>query len=232
MNQKNIVIYYISLSLFLFIILILMNYYSVSSNLVKEIDRMIIAIIFITISIFGVSLALHPKWYNKITKKDMKNVKINENNNKINREGHHPNCKKFQSHIILIKRSKYCAGCIGLALGAFVSILLMIYYFIIDNSQSTLNYQNIFFLGVIFIFNSYFESIIHKKNSIIHIIFNMLFIIGFLLIIISTLENSGDFIYGIISVLASFLFLETRIQISFLNHINTCFKCTGQCKMY
>ena len=230
MNQKNIVIYYIFLSLFVFLLLILINYFYISSNYVFEIDRIIIAILFIVISGFGFSIAIRPKWYKKKIKQDIKKFEIN--NYKRNREGHHPNCEKFQKHVILIKNKKYCSGCIGLALGTLFSIFLMIYYLIIVENQPMINYQNIFFLGFIFIFFSFFESIIHKKNPIIHIISNILLIIGFLLIIISTLENSGDLIYGFVSILASFLFLETRIQLSLFNHTETCFKCNELCKMY
>lgn len=230
MNQKNIVIYYIFLSLFVFTLLILINNFYISSNYVSEIDRIIIALLFILISSFGFSIAIRPKWYKKKNKKDIKKFEIN--NDKRNREGHHPSCEKFQKHVILIKNKKYCSGCVGLALGALFSIFLMIYYLIIIENQSRINYQNIFFLGFIFIFFSFFESIIHKKNPIIHILSNILLITGFLLIIISTLENSGNLIYGLISILASFLFLETRIQLSIFNHTKTCFKCYEVCKMY
>ena len=53
-----------------------------------------------------------------------------------------------------------------------------------------------------------------------------------MMIIISTLENTGDLIFGLIAILASFLFLETRIQISLLKHINICNKCIKDCKMH
>ena len=233
MNQKRIVIYYLSLSSIFFLLLILLNFLPSSSNIAKESDRIIIAFIFIIICIFGFSLSFYPRWYNKIIKNNNKSFTKNKvDNKKRNREGHHPNCVQFENHVIKIKHRNYCTGCLGLGIGSLISIFLIFNYLIFINSQSLFLFKYIFFLGFLIIYLSFFESILYNKFLIIHIFSNILLIIGFLLIIISTLENSGDLIYGIISIFASFLFLETRIQVSLLNHVNICFKCKDKCKMY
>jgi hypothetical protein len=213
--------------------LIIINFFKPSTNIVKEIDRIIIFLIFILISIFGVSLSFYPRWYkNIVTIKNNKIIKSDSNNKIRNREGHHPNCSKFKNHIIKIKGRKYCAGCFGLGVGSLISIFLLIVYIIIEKNQYLLLYQYSFCIGLLIIILSYIESLINNKKSIIHILSNIFLIIGFLLLSISTLENSNNLIYGLIGILASFLFLETRIQISMLHHINICSNCIEQCKMY
>ena len=60
LNQKRIVIYYLSLSSIFFLLLILLNFLPSSSNIAKEIDRIIITFIFSIICIFGFSLDIEP----------------------------------------------------------------------------------------------------------------------------------------------------------------------------
>ena len=153
-------------------------------------------------------------------------------NKKINRIGHHPNCQNFKNHIIKIKKRVYCTGCLGLGIGSIISIIILFFYLILLNNHSILIYQYLFYLGIIFIYLSFLDSLILKKFKIIHILSNILLIIGFLLIILCTFEVTGKLIFGLIGILASFLFLETRIQISILNHVTICNNCMKECKMY
>ena len=228
MNQKNIVIFYIFLSFLMTLFLLFMNFFSNSESIIKNFDKLIFSLIFIIICIIGFSVSIKPRWYKKIIKKS--NNKKNDNN-KIRREGHHATCDSFRNHILIINNKKYCSGCIGLGIGALFSIILIIIY-IFYNIRYDNFYNYIFICGLIFIYSSFFESILYKRNSKIHLLSNVFLIIGFNFIIISTLENSGDLIYGFICIIASFLFLNTRIQISILNHRNICYKCIGDCKIY
>ncbi len=233
MNQKILVIYYLLISLILFFLLIILNFFNPIINKTNEIDRIIVVIFFILICILGFSLSFFPRWYKKIIKNKKKYLIKSKSDKKIRkREGHHPNCIKFKNHIIKIEDKNFCSGCFGLGIGSIISIVIIIYYLIFNNNQYLAIYQYSFFLGVLIIILSYIESILNNKKSIIHILSNIFLIIGFFLIIISTLENSGSLVYGLISIISSFLFLETRIQISMLNHINICSECNEQCKMY
>jgi len=210
----------------------MINLFSPIKNINKELYRLYIALIFIIICFFGFTLSFYPRWYNTIIKNNKKiNINDNLNNKKRKREGHHPDCIKFRNHVIKIKKKKYCAGCLGLGIGSLISIFLIIYYVTLYNSGYSIIFQYYFFLGLLIIILSYFELFINN-NPFLHFLSNIFFIIGFLMIIFGTLENTSDLIYVLIAILGSFLFLETRIQISLLKHINICNKCINNCKMY
>ena len=232
MKQDKIVIYYLLISTIFLLLLILVNSYT-HLNYANDNERKIIAIIFLFILILGLSFSFYPNWHKRYINKKIKNMSKNKiNNKKINRIGHHPNCQNFKTHIIKIKKRDYCTGCLGLGIGSIISILILIFYLILLNNQSILIYQYIVYLGIIFIYLSFLDSLILKKFKIIHILSNILLIIGFQLIILGTFEVTGKLIFGFVSILASFLFLETRIQISILNHQTICKNCMKECKMY
>lgn len=232
MNQKKLVIYYILISSIFIFLLFILNLYSSRESINTEINRYYLTVIFVLICFFGFSLSFYPRWYHNIILNKKKSTIITEidNKNRI-KEGHHPSCIKFKNHVIKIKNKKYCAGCFGLGTGSLISIFLITYYLLFNNDEYSILYQYYFFLGLLFVILSFFEIFINK-NSILHILSNILLIIGFLIITISTLENTNNLIYGLIAILGSFLFLETRIQISIFKHINICDKCIEKCKMY
>jgi len=130
-----------------------------------------------------------------------------------------------------IKNKTICAGCTGLALGSIISIILIsIYLFFTVNHPVFFNLFLI--LGLIMIFQIYLEIMISKRNTIVHILSNVSQVVGFLLIAIGIFETTGSIIYALIAVLFSFLFLDTRVQLSCYNHILICKKCEKDCKMY
>lgn len=229
-KEKNL-LYYLILSITGAIILLIITFFS-TPHIIDTNSKLFVGIIFNLSCVFGVSLALRPGWYKKNSKHqngDLKDKKIKMH--KIKFRGHHPNCRKFNNHIINTKKKVYCAGCLGLALGSIISILLMsIYIFILDKLQS------IFYLslpiGFIMIIIIYSEITLSIRKPIIHVISNIFLVISFLIIVISILEITGNIIYGLIGVLLSFLWLDTRVQLSILQHTFICKDCNKFCKIY
>jgi len=123
LKQTKTILYYIILSSVAAFLLILLTYFGSSKTTIGIFDRLLISIIFIISCLFGISLAIYPHWYNKIRKSQ-----YNNKNKKqfiktiIKRKGHHPNCIKFQNHILKIKHKSYCTGCLGLTIGSLISI--------------------------------------------------------------------------------------------------------------
>ena len=232
MKQSKKIIYYIILSSIAVFFLILLTFFGSFKPTINVYDRLIIAIIFIIICLFGISIAIYPGWYKKI--RESKNH--NENNHQIiktiKRKGHHPNCNKFKDHILKTKHKSYCAGCLGLAIGSFISILLMIFYIIIANEQFLQIFQILILIGFIFIIISYFEIVLPLRNVIFHITSGILLVVSFFIITISIFELTGIIIYGMISILLSLLWLDTRIQLSIWRHKHICNNCSEICKMY
>jgi len=233
LKQKNNVFYHLFLSIIAAILLLVLAFYGTSDNVdISAQDRILVVGLFIIICIFGISLAFFPGWYKRVLKNknpDSQHQNIQKTSRK--RKGHHPDCDQFKNHILTMKNKAHCAGCLGLALGSIFTIFLgIIYIFFVGKHMSIFNY--LIFFGIFLISLVYLEIIIPKRNAIIHIIANVCLIIGFFLIAISMLEITSRIIFVIISIIFSFLFLDTRFQLSCYYHTLICSKCKEKCKMY
>lgn len=230
MKYKKNVYYYFILSIVAAIIIVSLTLFeSTDTNYFGIYDKYFVAVFIIIVYIFGLSLAIHPGWY----KKGKKAINKKKVVNKIvrNRKGHHPDCGQFKNHILNFKNKTFCAGCFGLAIGSIVSISLILIYLLIS-VNFTAFYPLILIIGFIFVFQTYLEIIISKRNSIVHMVSNILHVTGFLLIAVSILEITNSVPYSIIAILFSFLFFNTRVQLSIYNHNLICKKCKYDCKMY
>ncbi len=231
MKKENNIFIYLGLSIIAAFLLLIITFLSTESSIELK-DKSIVGLIFIISCAFGLSFALRPGWYRKNFRHgniELKKGKIKKYN--IDFIGHHPKCIEFRNHIIKTKKKSYCAGCLGLAFGTLVSIFLMfIYIFGINKLPSFIN----FFLpiGFIIIIIVYFEIITSIRKPIIHVIVNFFFVISFLLIVISILEITGSIFYGSIAVLLSYLWLDTRCQLSNRQHKCICNSCNKSCKIY
>ena len=234
MKQRNLAIQYIIFSIIAAILLLFAAFLNISNQNRLELNEILFVSIFFIIScIIGISLTKYPGWIRR-NFKFKTNGSINHNSKKLLRKriGHHPDCEQFKSHTIKIRNKIYCAGCFGLAISSLISICLIIIYisFSIDISSEIFHYLLIF--GFIMIGFIFLEITLNKRNTYIHIISNSLLIISFLIIFISITEITGDIIYGMISIVLSFLWLDTRIQLSNWNHSKICKSCNKTCKMY
>ena len=108
----------------------------------------------------------------------------------------------------------------------------MIFYISLSSEKSIISYRFLFFIGILIIIFSYLEIIFLIRNSVIHIISNISLIISFLIITISIFELLENIIYGLITILLSFLWIDTRIYLSKWNHKKICKRCIRDCKMY
>jgi uncharacterized membrane protein len=195
-------------------------------------DKVIIGLFFIFSCLFGFSLAIYPGWIKRRMKTKSQNNANNKQKNFRNRLGHHPDCSKFNSHTLKTKNKVYCAGCLGLALGCIISIILVIIYIPISFEYSSDLFQYLILFGFIIIGIVYIEILVNNQNIFIHILSNSLLIISFLIIIISITELTRNISFGIICIVLSFLWIDTRIQLSKLHHSIICKKCDNSCKMY
>ena len=177
--------------------------------------------------LFGISLSIFPGWYKR---KNYKGKFESENKSSTKFKGHHPDCNEFSGHRISINNKTYCAGCLGLIIGSIITIILILFYLLFDFLK--INYYSFLIFGIIQIFILFFIIILFKKNPNIRVFSNAIFVISFFIIIISILEITGDFIYGLLTGLFSFLLIHTRIHISKWIHLSICKKCSKDCKMY
>ena len=234
MNQTKNIVYYLLLSVVAAALLIIIVAFGSSPlHIITIYDRLVVGSTFIASCIFGLSLATSPGWFKRLTKHgydplDKKQTKISARRYL----GHHPDCGQFQSHTLKLKKKIWCAGCLGLSIGSLISIMSVSLYISIIQEPSTNIIHMILLSGLIIIALTYVEIMLPARNAIIHVLANVLLVVSFLLITISIFEITGNIIYGLLSILISFLWLETRIQLSNWQHSKTCNNCHETCKMY
>lgn len=233
MKQRNIVFQYIIFSIIsASLILILTFFGSSNENLLVLTDKLIIGLFFIFSCLIGISLAIYPGWIKRKIKTKSQNTTKNKQKNVRKREGHHPDCSKFKGHTLKTKNKVYCAGCLGLAIGCIISIVIVIIYVLITLNYSSDIFQYLILIGFIIIGFVFIEILINNRNIFIHILSNSLLVISFLIILISITELTKSISYGIICIVLSILWMDTRIQLSKWHHSTICKKCDKSCKMY
>jgi hypothetical protein len=227
LKNKGQVTKYIILSIIALVLILLIGFIG-QSKTVTILDKLIVGVIFIISLLFGISLAIRPGWYKRQNKNKGKDISKYKPVSQF--KGHHPNCDEFAGHIINIKNKTYCAGCLGLIIGSVVTIILILIYLLSD--VSLINFQIFLLIGILLIFTLFIVIIFFKRNPTIRVLSNSIFVFSFFIIVISILEITGTYVYGLLTGLFSFLLVDTRIQISKWSHINTCKNCKKECKMY
>ena len=233
MKQIKNIFYYIILSIAAAVLLLILTFLNpLNTTTIGIYDKLFVGGVFITSCIFGISLAFYPRWFRRLTKHATHHLNSGKSR-KITRKyrGHHPDCGNFQSHTIETKNKTLCAGCLGLSIGSIISIVLTIIYMIIIREKVATGFYYVVFLSLIIIGLAYLEIMLPIRQAVVHVISNIFLVLSFLLVTISIFEITGNKIYGILSVIISFLFLDTRIQLSNWQHTRICESCSETCKM-
>ncbi len=234
MKQKRVVIAYLTLSaISVALIVVILWLDSTEGMNIPIYDRIFVGGAFILVCLFGISLAVKPNWTRRLTRRGAHNV--NEHRTQKNtrkRQGHHPDCEPFEEHTIKIGKKAHCAGCTGLAMGSVIAIFLTTIYFIISKNISYSIFFIFVILGMILIALSFFEIVISLRKGSLHLVSNVLLVVGFFFVIIGLFQVTGKTVYGLIAVVISFLWLDTRIQLSDWNHVRVCKDCGEPCKVY
>lgn len=193
-------------------------------NVIHISDKLVVGGAFIISCIFGIYAAVKPDWiYPKGGDGQQSQRKI---------IGHHPDCEEFNNHVIKIKNSILCPGCYGLALGSVISILLMSGYIVFPIEIQKIHLYDLIILGMLLIVLNFVEIIIPATTAYFHLISNIFLVISFFLIILGILHLTGNMIFGLLAVLISYLWLDTRVQLSDWRHSQVCQNCIESCKVY
>jgi hypothetical protein len=145
-------------------------------------------------------------------------------NEALRLRGHHPNCGRFDAHVFQIGRSVFCAGCIGLILGAVLSILGTILYFFLN-----LRFGQTYWLfwmgcgGVVCGLLQY--HLFSWGKSSIHLSVNTYFVFGVFLMLAQADRIVQSTIVDLYIVALSMFWLYTRIMLSKLDHRTLCGTC-------
>jgi len=145
--------------------------------------------------------------------------------------GHHPKCLGFSNHEFQIGKKTYCAGCIGLLIGASISLVTVSTYFI---SQVQLDKEAIPLIGFGFItvLVGLLTPIFIDGRSVIRLTTNAFLILGMSSILVGADALLHNIQIDLYLIALDMLWLTTRISLSQLNHERICANCTQECVPY
>jgi hypothetical protein len=195
-------------------------------------DKILIASIFITCCLLGISFTISPNWIRRYRTQKTKREKNQAITANRMFQGHHPDCSLFQKHTLFWKNKTWCAGCLGLLIGLCASIIFMITYLFTTSTPPKMISSLLILLGVFICMFVFFEVVYRNNHPLLHVFSNSLFAPSFFLITINVVGLTGNIVFGLFTILLCFLWLDTRIQLSSWRHRSLCMKCPESCKMY
>lgn len=142
-------------------------------------------------------------------------------------QGHHPTCGRFTSHVLQFRNRTLCAGCSGLVVGALVSLVGSLYFFIDTRLGSTS--VIVYSLGVAFVVLGILQySLLRTKHGVIHFLTNVLFVVGTVLLLIGFNEINGSVLIFYLFAIIVF-WIIARIVLSQVEHERVCRRCGRRC---
>ncbi len=178
--------------------------------------------IFIMICIMGILAAIYPskcagffKFRNEI------NV-TSSNGNSIRFSGHHPDCGKFKHHTIIIYGKRYCPGCLGLSIGAFLAIVGILFYYF--SGLTGEHGQIYFYIGIIIVLFTMILIIFFNMGKRIKFILNLALVLGSFLILLGV-SLKGNILVEIYFLILISFWIFTRIRVSQTHHEKVCHDC-------
>jgi len=203
---------------------------SFQAEAVDSWGKLLVGAPFILSCLVGISLAFRPSWISRRLKGREKSPVEGEKASRSIR-GHHPDCDMFEGHVVTIDEKTVCTGCLGLAVGATISIFLMLSYMIFPSDFSSFSLYLLLITGLALVAFSLIEAA-YARSRFIHVLMNVILVLGFFLTVMSVFQLSGKPIYGWVVIIISFLWLETRIQIANWRHDRICSSCSEECKIF
>jgi hypothetical protein len=189
--------------------------------------------LFIFVNTLGIISALRPGIFRRMTRNSQtKKTQKNQKKQPIRLQGHHPTCGRFIHHTISYKKKIYCAGCLGLTIGAILAYIIIILYLGGIIHLSSVNACIVLVISLFLIIHGYTELFWLRSNELYHTITNMFFILGFALLVLAILERTNNITYGVISIIFSILWIDARIYLSRLKHQQICRQCPSRCSYY
>jgi hypothetical protein len=147
--------------------------------------------------------------------------------------GHHPDCGSFGAHVIRVGQRVFCAGCVGLILGAILSLFGVALHFFI-NMPFELNYFLAFWIGFVGVFCGLLQyHLFNWGKSSVHLAVNSYFVFGVFLFLVGIDGIIQNTIVDFYLIVLSLFWLYTRILLSQLDHRKICNSChEGKCEFY
>lgn len=226
-NIRWISLIYISISLLGLCLLAMLTFTSSLPQTTFPLQKQVSGLIFGVICLLGIIMGTRPSGcskdihYKRSHKKKTHSKLLS--NERLEFKGHHPTCKHYSTHTISFGNKTYCAGCLGLVVGAVLSLtgVFLYYSMAFFTQEEGLVFFWLGFFGVIFGLLQYYLF----KSNFFHFLLNVLFVLGvfFLFIGINIIKNSFIIEFYLLSIIV--YWIMTRIRLSQWEHKKVCANC-------
>ncbi len=191
----------------------------------------LVGISFSIICVLGILAGVFPSKCSKIFHfKEEKQNNVSPNPNEMLREksilkGHHPDCGSFDIHVFRLGDKVFCAGCIGLVLGAIFSLMGNLFYFFI-NQSFPIDYLLAFFIGTLGVSCGLLQYHLPGwGRSSVHLSVNTAFVFGVFLLLVGVDGLMQNLVIDLYLISLSIFWLYTRILFSQIDHKKICNAC-------
>jgi len=145
--------------------------------------------------------------------------------------GHHPPCRLFEAHEFHLAGKTFCAGCIGLLIGAIAVLIGTVVYFFtglpIDRSAHPL-FIAPGILGVLLALLQF--HVINVQHAAARLLINAFFVVATFLILVGVDLLLHSLTLDLLAVSFSVFWLYTRISLSNWDHERICSSCSVSCE--
>ena len=234
MNRKQEALFFVALSVIgaIFVILVVWLRPATSAAIVFT-DRAVVGGALVLSCALGIGLALRPNRIRRLAlRQHHGGIPEQSKAPARRRQGHHPDCVWFDSHRLVIGGRALCAGCTGLAVGSIVAVVLAVFYLAFSPGIPVETARALIGVGLVILAVNYIGIASPSRKAASHAFSNAALVVGFLLVTVSVLELTSSLAYGLLAVVLSFLWLDTRIRLSGWRHSQTCEECVELCKAY
>jgi hypothetical protein len=138
--------------------------------------------------------------------------------------GHHSRCGEFQGHEFLVNGKTFCAGCIGLLLGASTALILSTLHFVLGFTYPWAAFIGLgcVVLGLIHI------PLLRTGVPLLRTAFNAALVASFALVLVGV-DEIGSLELDLIVIGLCVFWMFTRIQLSSWDHERICRGCGYRC---
>ncbi len=148
------------------------------------------------------------------------------------RHGHHSSCGGFTAHEFQFADKTFCTACMGLFLGAILSLIGTIAYFFLGWNMGE-NIALLLFVGVASIGLGLLQYMFFDIQwRVVRLVLNILFVVGTFFVMTSVDIAVNSLILDFFVILLATFWLFTRIVLSKHVHIEICQTCSSKCQGY
>ncbi len=146
--------------------------------------------------------------------------------------GHHPSCEGFAAHEFQVGEKTFCTACMGLLLGALITLFGVAAYFFRGWNIGQ-NISLFLISGALSVGLGLFQYVFFDfQRRLIRFLLNAFFILGTFLVLAGIDAVSNSLVLDFFVVFLCVFWLFTRISLSKNIHSKICQTCSLKCEVY